>query len=424
MSQRKQNMVLTFHMSCAPTNFALLSAMLLLLTANAEIPRELVVWTQGYGDNLAASLRDAFHRDEVPKSGCSSATISIPPVTANKRMLRPVADTLRLKRFSLPGHPIHAAAEFHYDSWNSWLNEQGENASWSEVGCLFRLEMFRSGYNVSEGDTWEINEAPHTIRTNGTFRKEFLSVVSGLAWGCASDEKSNPDPSKACTEKGLPPDACLLSKGTLYLAGFGQKTDDVKEFKNNLKHFLMDEYFFRRIGAFVKWFADETYVDPSAVCAENVSVLDQLQLVSSYSNHLIRLARAGGTLHCPAALHYLSTAFVPLMNNVYGCDGRGYGDTNVTLAAWANLTRLQYLASLSTALNDTVSHPTQITAFGFGTYLHEHAVVTSVSASLASSVVLPGPCEHRDTVTDRCRCLIPNAVPAWQWIDAFGHWDN
>src|SRR5206468_5649331 len=54
------------------------------------------------------------------------------------------------------GPSFHALAEIHYATWTRWVASTG--SSWYQAGTTARERMAAAGYDVTQGDTWVVNE--------------------------------------------------------------------------------------------------------------------------------------------------------------------------------------------------------------------------------------------------------------------------
>lgn len=325
----------------------------------------LFVWSQNDWDLLADQFSRAYnttHRaadrhgnDSTScENGVSKVWISIPPDSNDKTVLRPQVDTHRVNAIS--PQRIRAMAEFHFDSWAALVRDG--NYTWPEVGCEFRRRMCDAGYEIHQSgsasgsssseqqadtdllDTWELNEAPHVIRTNATFRAEFLLVLESLARGCRGlspgpgNESSSASSSigdKEYLDQHLP--------GVLFFAGMGQRTRYLGEYKEELKQLLADDDFWFTSQQYVAVYSFETYTDPSSVCDSALSAEHQVCLIGGYVSHVWRLAAAGGNIS-RMALEALSGSsaltsfrYLPTMGSVFGCDD---ADMVPPTSPWSN----------------------------------------------------------------------------------------
>jgi hypothetical protein len=310
--------------------------------------------------------------------------------------------------------------------------------------------------------TWELNEAPHTIRTNATFRTEFLVVLESLARGCQGLPNASSSSSSSVSSRDSYLNQYL--PGVLFFAGMGQRTRYLGGYKEELKRFLSDEGFWSTSEKSVAVYSFETYTDPSSVCDASISVEQQVCLIAGYASHVWRLAAAGGNVS-RKALEVLSGAstFAPFrylrtLGSVFGCDTCGYGSTNITMEQFTDFLVLQGEAARSslTAAVCLESNPRSLSmprsqvsiveelrdvslsqgqggvasilppvgtgqcsmAFGFGDYDRIEPSAIHLSAALAN-VSLTTPSKRPSLA----KCSVPNATPNWKWITSFSDWN-
>lgn len=296
--------------------------------------RTLVIWSTRDTYPLAAAFGTFFssadHRNRTSAAAVQRLLISIPPETADKTQLRPANITNHFKNAGPPGR-INVLAEFQFGAWNQL--RQARNLSWGDVGCMFRNRMDAAGYDVHHGDTWEINEAPHTLRVNHTFRMEFAQVLAAIACGCNGTHSHVP--------------------GVVLCAAVGQSDADVGPYKSMMKAFLQDSAFFKLITPSTLIFAHETYTSSLSTCVSSATPTEQLLDVSLFVNHVINLAQAGQQPNAPpevrnathAAFQFLREKYAPTMNAVWGGQiSNGYGYTDIPLSEMVNVVSLQQTA--------------------------------------------------------------------------------
>ena len=82
--------------------------------------------------------------------------------------------------------------------------------------------MAAAGYDISEGDTWAVNEFPSSVRTGtGTDRQNARDLVRGLFSGDGGPEV----------------------KGTVFIVGVGQSVLDTTLYQTNLQNWFGDSGF-------------------------------------------------------------------------------------------------------------------------------------------------------------------------------------
>lgn len=261
-------------------------------------PVEVIVYDQGGWTLLGEELRD----DASP---CADYYLSIAAVSGDHTALRGAAETARIHAL---GPRFHALAEF---SWSGWSAVTG--MSWYQKGVEFRRRMEAAGYDPTR-DTWEINELPSTTRSTDAVRQNVRDAVRGLFDG--------------------PPGAQNL-RGAVFIIGHGQSTMNVSVYKSQLESWLSDAPFWVDMNRHVRWWAQESYADPSNICVAGDTVAERAAHTNDFLQHVATLASAPDA---PAAVatarSYLSRAYVPIVNGVWQADA--YNTTALTLSQMQN----------------------------------------------------------------------------------------
>ena len=108
-------------------------------------------------------------------SPCAQYYISVPPIVADKTQPRRDAAW----RIRALGPSFHALAEIHYATWTRWVASTG--SSWYQAGTTARERMAAAGYDVTQGDTWVVNEVTSAVRKNtGNARANLRELLRGL----------------------------------------------------------------------------------------------------------------------------------------------------------------------------------------------------------------------------------------------------
>ena len=171
-------------------------------------------------------------------SHCADYTIALPAIAGNKT--QPRGD--EAWRIRALGPRFHAAAEAHLGGWQAWVT--ANNKSWIQAGQEFRKRMAVAGYDVSLGDMWALNEVPAAVRQGtGQARRNLLDFLHGLYVG-----------------DGTPP----ATKGLVFIAGFGQRTQNLSVYLTNMKGWLADSAFWTEADGYVRFWAQEVYGDVRA----------------------------------------------------------------------------------------------------------------------------------------------------------------
>ena len=170
------------------------------------------------------------------------------------------------------GPRFHAMAEAHLTSWQNWVTTN--NKTWVDAGKEFRRRMVVTGYDVSLGDTWAMNEVPSSVRQNaGQSRRNLLDFLKGLYEG---------DGSAAPT------------KGLVFVVGLGQRTQNLSVYLGNMRGWLSDSAFWSTADAYVRFWAQEVYGDVRAWGVADAPRMTRSRHLIEYVMHPLNLARAGG----------------------------------------------------------------------------------------------------------------------------------
>lgn len=234
-------------------------------------------------------------------SHCADYTIALPAIAGNKT--QPRGD--EAWRIRALGPRFHAAAEAHLGGWQAWVT--ANNKSWIQAGQEFRKRMAVAGYDVSLGDMWALNEVPAAVRQGtGQARRNLLDFLNGLYVG-----------------DGTTP----ATKGLVFIAGFGQRTQNLSVYLTNMKGWLADSAFWTEAEGYVRFWAQEVYGDVRAWGVPDAPGMTRAEHLAAYLMHPLTLARAGGD-RTAAAEAFLRTTYVPLANAAWKWQS-GFGFTDV-----------------------------------------------------------------------------------------------
>jgi len=264
------------------------------LRKNCRLHAEVPFYTDSdwnrLGQNLAA---EASH--------CADYYISLPAIAGNKTM--PRGD--QAWRIRALGPRFHAMAEAHLTSWQTWVTTNKK--TWVEAGKEFRKRMVTTGYDVTLGDLWAVNEVPSSVRQGtGQARRNLLDFLKGLHDG----------------DGATPP-----TKGLVFVVGLGQRTQNLSVYKTNLRGWLSDSAFWSEADGYVRFWAQETYGDIRAWGVPNTPRMTRAAYLTDYLMHPLMLARAGGE-ESAAALAFLTRTYLPLANAAWKWQS-GFGFTDV-----------------------------------------------------------------------------------------------
>ncbi|MCS7008099.1 MAG: hypothetical protein NZL88_11150, partial [Gaiellaceae bacterium] len=233
-------------------------------------------------------------------SPCAEYYISIPALVGNRTQMRRDAAW----RIRALGPNFHPMAEFHFATWSRWVAETG--SSWYEAGVLWRKRMAEAGFDVTQGDTWVVNELPSTVRRgDGNARASVRELLRGLYEG----------------------DGMRPTRGVVLVVGVGQRLDNVSVYQHALQSWLEDAAFWSEVQTYVSDWAQEVYGDVRAHAVPGTSVVARRELLSDFLHHKLVLASAGPPT-VEVARTYLRDAHTPLGNAAWERD-QGYGWTMV-----------------------------------------------------------------------------------------------
>lgn len=233
-------------------------------------------------------------------SPCAEYYISVPALVGNRTQMRRDAAW----RIRALGPNFHPMAEFHYTTWSRWVAETG--SSWYEAGVLWRKRMEEAGFDVTQGDTWVVNELSTAVRRGeGAARASIRELLRGLYEG----------------------DGTRPTRGAVLVVGVGQRLDTVSVYQHTLQSWLEDAAFWSEVQTYVADWAQEVYGDVRAHAVPGTSVIARRELLNDYLQHKLVLASAGPPT-VEVARAYLREAHTPVGNAAWERD-RGYGWTMV-----------------------------------------------------------------------------------------------
>jgi hypothetical protein len=234
-------------------------------------------------------------------SHCADYTIALPAIAGNKT--QPRAD--EAWRIRALGPRFHAAAEAHLGGWQTWVTTN--NKTWIQAGQEFRRRMAIAGYDVALGDTWALNEVPAAVRQGaGQSRRNLLDFLHGLYEG----------------------DGTAPTNGLVFVAGFGQRTQNLSVYLSNMRGWLADSGFWTEADAYVRFWAQEVYGDVRSWGVPDAPGMTRAQHLAAYLMHPLTLARAGGE-RTASAEAFLRRTYLPLANAAWKWQSSfGFTDVN------------------------------------------------------------------------------------------------
>ena len=234
-------------------------------------------------------------------SPCAQYYISVPPLVSDKTLPRPNA----APRIRALGPNFHALAEFHFATWERWVASTG--SSWHAAGVTARERMAAAGFDVSQGDSWVLNELTTAVRRGtGNARANIRELIRGLYEG-----------------NGTRP-----TRGAVFVIGFGQRSGDISLYQTNLQNWLADTAFWTDMGTYVSDWVQEAYGDVRSYAVPGVPASVRRDYLNDYLQHKLVLAGAGPPTIEPARA-FLRATYSPLGNAAWERD-TGYGWTMVS----------------------------------------------------------------------------------------------
>ena len=234
-------------------------------------------------------------------SPCAQYYISVPPLVSDKTLPRPNA----APRIRALGPNFHALAEFHFATWERWVASTG--SSWHAAGVTARERMAAAGFDVSQGDSWVLNELTTAVRRGtGNARANIRELIRGLYEG-----------------NGTRP-----TRGAVFVIGFGQRSGDISLYQTNLQNWLADTAFWTDMATYVSDWVQEAYGDVRSYAVPGVPASVRRDYLNDYLQHKLVLAGAGPPTIEPAR-GFLRATYSPLGNAAWERD-TGYGWTMVS----------------------------------------------------------------------------------------------
>jgi hypothetical protein len=233
-------------------------------------------------------------------SPCADYYISVPPIVGNKTQVRPDAAW----RIRALGPNFHALAEIHFTTWSNWVASTG--SSWYTAGVTARQRMAAAGYDVTEGDTWVVNELSTAVRRGtGNARANIRELLRGLYDG----------------------DGTHPTRGAALVVNVGQQTTDTSLYQTNLQNWYSDSAFWTDMSKYVSDWSQEVYGDVRNYAVAGAPLDARRDYLNDYLYHGLVLAQAAPPAVEPAK-SYLASAYSPLANAAWQRES-GYGWTMV-----------------------------------------------------------------------------------------------
>jgi hypothetical protein len=234
-------------------------------------------------------------------SPCAEYYVSIPPLVVDKTQMRPD----QAWRIRALGPRFHALAEIHYSTWSRWVASTG--STWHAAGVSARQRMAAAGFDVTQGDSWVVNELNSAVRRgDGNARANVRELLRGLYEG----------------------DGTRPTRGGVFVIGFGQGGADISVYQSTLQQWLADAAFWTDMSRYVSDWSQEVYGDVRTHAVTGSPTATRREFLNDYLQHKLVLAGAGPP-EIEAARVYLGTAYSPLANAAWQYDA-SYGWTSVS----------------------------------------------------------------------------------------------
>ena len=232
-------------------------------------------------------------------SPCADYYVSVPPLTADKS--QPRAD--QAWRIRALGPQFHALAEINVTGWSGWVSANG--STWYEAGREARRRMAASGYDVSLGDTWVVNEFSSAVRQGaGNARANMRDFVRGLYEG-----------------DGTP------VRGAVFISGMSQATGELSVYQSRVQDWYEDAPFWNDMAAYVSDWSQELYGDVRTWAVAGADQVTRATALDRYLRHQDALARVAPSSAATAAA-FLADAYNPLANAAWAYDA-AFGWTDI-----------------------------------------------------------------------------------------------
>jgi hypothetical protein len=233
-------------------------------------------------------------------SPCAQYYISVPPLAASKTTLRN-GEAAKIRAL---GPNFHALAEINWAGWQRWVAQN--SSTWFDAGVEARRRMAAAGFDVSEGDTWAVNEFPSSVRVgSGSDRQNARDLVRGLFTG-----DGGPD-----------------TKGTVFVVGVGQSVLDTTLYQTNLQNWFGDSGFWADMTAYVADWSQEVYGDYRRVGVAGAPPQLRRDQLNDYLQHQVYLARVAPPAIEPGRT-FIQTSSSPLANAAWSW-ASSYGYTAI-----------------------------------------------------------------------------------------------
>ena len=328
-------------------------------------------------------------------SPCAQYYISVPPLAASKTTLR----NGEAAKIHALGPNFHVLAEINWAGWKTWVEQN--SSTWFEAGVEARRRMAAAGYDVSNGDTWAVNEFPSSVRTGtGGDRQNARDLVRGLFTG----------------------DGGPQVKGTVFVVGVGQSVLDTTLYQTNLQNWYGDTGFWTDMTAYVADWSQEVYGDYRRVGVAGAPPQLRRDQLNDYLQHQVYLARAAPPVIEPGRT-FIQTASSPLANAAWSW-ASNYGWTAVPFDQMESFVSEQVYAlrSFSAVSGQSQDH------WGFAwaprnpglanaDYVNQsRAILDRLAAAIRDSGQQANPADPGiEACTGSCNAVVPGATFTQVW---------
>jgi hypothetical protein len=266
--------------------------------------------------NFFAQVANTMRANASP---CAEYWINVPAVESNKRLCRAnQAPLIRGPRI----HPMCEAVVGARTGWQDWVAADPVNRTWYLAGVEFRKQMASVGFDVSQGDTWSLNEVSSAVRRgDGNARTNLLEFMHGLYDG----------------EPGTADDV----QGNVFVAGLAQSTVPTSVYKENLKRWFSDAAFWQEAATYVRFWGQEVYGDVRRTLVPGEPRARRAESLSDYLQQVSMLSESGPD-EVQVARDFMRTRHYPLANAAWArSPASGFGYTLVPVETMKDFIGIQ-----------------------------------------------------------------------------------
>jgi hypothetical protein len=258
--------------------------------------------------------QDLSRQLAAAQSTCADYWVSISPIVSGpdlgKARGAPALTTVHAQ-----GPRFHALAELRQRPWFDYAVTQGHG--WYAAGQLLHDAMIAVGYEPGR-DTWAVNEVG--IPSGSTFSTDVFEDALGARQGFRDFVRGLHDGTSG------PP-----LKGVVFAANPPQLAPDIWTYERGLARWYADAPFWEDMERYVRFWAQETYVDVRATLVPGSRLDERAASLKDYVMHATKLPAS------TAAREFLAHAYTPLGNAAWRQlspappEGPAFGSTDVDL---------------------------------------------------------------------------------------------